>query len=104
MTIVESRLRLASDPAGLEATEALLERFPDIDEAETKRIAAFIRSGSSLDIGLLSSNQPAWAKVETLRADRPELFRMSARGWVSVAVMAAFTAGIIWMLYALAAR
>ena len=104
MTIHESKLRLAANPADLEAIEALLERFPSIDEDETQRIAKYLKTASSLDVGLLSSNKAAWDAAERLRAARPELFRMGGKGWLVMTVITVGTALMLWWLYAVASQ
>ena len=104
MTIQESKLRLAANPAELEAVEALLVRYPAIDESETRRIADFLRHAPSLDVGLLSSNKTAWDSVDELRAKRPELFRMGRKGWLIVAMIALGTALMLLWLHSVASR
>ncbi len=98
MTVQQSKFRLAADPVELEAVEALLERYPDIADADMQRIASYLREASSLDVGLLSSNKEAWAAQEKLRADRPDLFRTSARGWMIGLVVIIVSALLIYWL------
>ena len=110
MTVQQSKFRLAADPVELETVEALLERYPAIAivmltsaataiaDADMLRVASYLREASSLDVGLLSSNKEAWAAQEKLRADRPDLFRTSARSWMIGLVVIIVSALLIYWL------
>jgi hypothetical protein len=91
-----------AEVVGLAEAEALLERFPDVGEEQVRRIASFIRNGSSLDVGILSANTSAWEKAERLRAERPDLFRTSAKGWLLIAGTAIVSVAMLYSLWAIA--
>lgn len=77
-----SRQRLAVDPGALQRAEQLLCSYPEISDAEVKEVAAYLKSGPQMDIGLLSSNEAAWSAAERLRADHKALFATSMKAWL----------------------
>ncbi len=101
MSNFESRVRLAKDGEGLQRTELLLERYPDIDDEQARLAADYLKNAAALDLGLLSANRQAWAAVEALKHDRPDLFRSSFQGlFVGALVVAVSLLIVIWLGHA----
>ena len=99
MQTLPSRQRLAVDPGALQRAEELLYAYPSITDAEVEEIAAYLKSGPPMDIGLLSSNEAAWSAAERLRADHKALFATSLKAWlvwiISIAAFFVFVA-VLW--------
>lgn len=70
----DSRRALSDDFDTLVDAEILLGRYPEVSQAERDRIGHFLRHGSPLDIGLLSSNAQAWKAAETFKLENPRYF------------------------------
>ena len=101
MSNFESRVRLAKDGEAFRRTETLLEAYPDISEEETVDVAAYLKTASALDVGLLSANKVAWDAAEALRKARPDLFRASLRGWlIGLAVIGFSLLLVFWLGHA----
>ena len=93
MTTANSRGAIAHDLQSLEEVQSLLGRYPEVDQHERDRIAHFLRRGSPIDIGLLSSNPEVWRAASTFKAQHPSYFSISTRvyiGWIiAIASLAA---------------
>lgn len=70
----DSRRTLSDDFETLADAEILLSKYPQVSHAERDRIGHFLRHGSPLDIGLLSSNARAWTAAETFKLENPRYF------------------------------
>ena len=90
MTKQQSRRAIARDFDALSDAEALLQKYPDVTATERDRIGHFLRRGSPIDIGLLSSSPDAWRAAETFKADHPGYFKFGAGvyvGWLVALVL-----------------
>ena len=84
-----SRRALSDDFEMLNDAEILLRKYPEVSQEERDRIGHFLRHGSALDIGLLSSNAQVWEAAETFKSENPGYFATGLRvyaGW-AVAVL-----------------
>lgn len=104
MNDVNSRDRLVGGASQLDRVEDLLERYPDTNATEGEEIAAFLKTATPLEVGLLSSNARLWTKAEQYKQDHPQHFRTSARElalWLGLgaAVIAAIV--LLWDVGAL---
>jgi len=104
MSNVQSRDRLVGGASQLDRVEDLLGRYPDTNPSEGAEIAAFLKSATPLEVGLLSSNARLWTKAEQYREDHPQHFRMARRElalWLGLgaAVIAALV--LLWDVGAL---
>jgi hypothetical protein len=64
--------------------ERLLLQYPDVSERELDRITAFLRDGTILEIGLLSTNKPAWRNAESIRAKYPQKFARTRQDYLAL--------------------
>ena len=99
MQVQHSRQRLAVDPGALQRAEQLLHAYPAITDGEVEEVATYLKTGPQMDIGLLSSNEVAWAAAERLRTDHKHHFATSIRTWlIWLAAVAAFfvVIAILW--------
>jgi hypothetical protein len=81
----ESRRAISHDFDALAETEALLRKYPHVTDAERDRIGRFLRHGSPMDIGLLSSNPDVWTAAQNFRAENRGYFALGGgfyAGWV----------------------
>lgn len=99
MIMTESRAKLASDAHALSRIEMLLVDYPDVSKDEEQEIGSYLRSASAMDIGLLSTNDEAWAKAQRYQKDHPSVFRTTLREFAVWALLAAFLAGVVLLLW-----
>lgn len=77
----------------------LLDRYPDISEAERAEIVSFIRTGRHIDIGLLTANEKIRPKIDAFMADHKKEFGLGSREVVTViAAILAFLA-FCWLVW-----
>ena len=79
--------------------EQLLLCYPPISEAENREVAELLLQTGSLDMGLLSANQPAWDKAERYREEKFAVFRMSKTKLPWLVALVVLRAAIIWWLW-----
>jgi hypothetical protein len=89
MTAIASRQRAAE----------LLRRYPELSDAETREVVAFLRHGRHLDVGLLTSDVKLKPKLDRFMADHAQHFRL--RVGETSAVLAAITAflAMCWLAW-----
>jgi hypothetical protein len=80
-------------------TAELLDRYPDITQAERAEIVSFIRTGRHIDIGLLTANEKIRPKIDAFMADHKKEFGLSSREVVTLlAAVIAFLA-FCWLVW-----
>jgi hypothetical protein len=80
-------------------TAELLDRYPDISEAERAEIVSFMRTGRHIDIGLLTSNDALRPKIDAFMADHKKEMRLGSSEIVTVvAAVVAFLA-LCWLVW-----
>jgi hypothetical protein len=89
-------LSLAADADALNSAERLLLKYPEVTDDERDSIAAFLKTGDPIDIGLLSSNRAAWANAERFKVEHRHYFAMTRAGWFYIACfVAALILGLV---------
>lgn len=86
MNIATARSAIAHDSETLKDIQALLRRYPDIDEQERDRIGQFLRHGAPIDLGLLSSDPELWSAAGAFKSRHPHYFALGRRfylGWAA---------------------
>jgi hypothetical protein len=73
----QARKAVAADFEALSTTERLLLKYPEISPEERDSIAAFLKNGDPIDVGLLSSNRQAWANAERFKEEHRHYFRIA---------------------------
>jgi hypothetical protein len=97
MTITQSRAKLANDPHTITRIESLLSSYPHVTADEAQEIAGFLRNGSCMDVGLLSTNRNAWAKAEQFRRENATEFATTAKEYALFAgtIIALLVLGVL---------
>jgi len=73
----------------------LLGDYPELSAAETQEILAFIRTGSHLDVGLLTSNEQIRPKLDAFMHDHKAHFEL---GWGEMFKLVAALAAVLLAL------
>ena len=94
----EQRRSIAHHPETLVKVEELLVSYPDVNGDERDFLAAFLRNGAPIDIGLLSSNAQAWAAAERFRSENPDYFRTGPRVYAAWAAVIGALALALWAM------
>jgi hypothetical protein len=77
--------------------EALLLRYPEIDQAEEEEILRFLKKGSHLDVGLLCARDRVKPKVEAFRRAHAKRFALGLKDvLLFLAIAAAPILGMAW--------
>lgn len=98
MQRTDSRRAISNDFETLAETEALLSKYPEVTASERDRIGHFLRHGSPLDIGLLSSNAKAWKAAEAFKEENPGYFALGLKvyaGWTFAILAISATLALI---------
>ena len=86
--------RLTRDQAA-----ALLYRYPDVSDAETRAIITFLRKGRHLDVGILTADDALKPHLDRFRDDHAKHFRVGfGEGSAVIAAIAGFLA-ICWLIW-----
>ena len=64
--------------ASREQVAELLRRYPDLSDAETSEVVAFLRHGRHLEVGLLTSDTALKPELDRFMADHAHHFRLRA--------------------------
>jgi hypothetical protein len=67
--------------------EELLLQYPDVGERELESIISFLREGTILEIGLLSTNKEAWRNAERIRARYQQKFATTKQEYLALATV-----------------
>ena len=77
----------------------LINRYPDVSDAEAKQILDFLRKGRHVDVGILTADDALKSQLDSFMEDHSTHFRVGfLEGTAVVAAIAAFLA-LCWLLW-----
>ena len=82
-----------------ERVAALLDRYPRLTPTEIREVVDFMKTGSHLEIGLLTSNSALRPKVDAFMADHGAHFRVTVAECVGVIAAIAAFLGVCWLIW-----
>ena len=79
--------------------ELLLDRYPEISLEEEALIIRFLKRGSALEVGLVTSNDAIRAELDRFREDHADQFRIGRAGIVAAVSIILGICALVWLLW-----
>ncbi|TFI58592.1 hypothetical protein E2493_09210 [Sphingomonas parva] len=79
--------------------ESLLRRYPNVSADEATEIARFLKSGRSLEVGLVTANEELEAQLALFREDHGSDVALSTKDWLIILALlgiVAVTCLLLW--------